>query len=292
MKPNQRSCYANRIERAITLMQQRLANGDAPTIDQLAAAAALSSYHFHRVFRVMTGETIGAALTRARLGGSLPMLDDSIMAATERAGYSTSQAHARALKERANVTPSLLKNDVDQRSKVAAELSRPAVERSETMPALEIAIESLMPLRLAVLRNIGDYNELNHGFNLLFERLMEHMSPDNISGLYGIPYDDPREVAAQNCRFDCAVTTLESATIGKGVHQTLIAGGLALRMSHVGDYDEIHPAIDDLYREAVLAELSIANEPLLIHFLDDPEEVPVDRLRAYVYLPLTPAASA
>lgn len=292
MKPNQRSSYANRIERAITLMQQGLANGDAPTIDQLAAAAALSKYHFHRVFRLMTGETIGAAITRARLGGSLPMLDDSIMAATARAGYATSQAYARALKERTNVTPSQLKIDVDQRNKVAAELLRPAIERSETMPALEIAIESLMPLRLAVLRNVGDYKELNHGFNRLFECLMEHMSPENISGLYGIPYDDPREVAAHDCSFDCAVTTLQDAPIGNGVHQTLIAGGPALRMSHVGDFDEIHSAIDDLYREAVRAELPIADEPLLIHYLDDPEEVAVDRLRAFVYLPLIPVAAA
>jgi AraC family transcriptional regulator len=292
MKPNQRSSYANRIDRAITLMQQRLANGDAPTIDQLAAAAALSKYHFHRVFRAMTGETIGAAITRARLGGSLPMLDNSIMAATERAGYSTSQAYARALKEQTNVTPSQLKNDVHQRSEVAAELSRPSIERSETMPALEITIESLMPLRLAVLRNVGDYKELNHGFNRLFECLMEHMSPENVSGLYGIPYDDPREVEAQDCRFDCAVTTLKDAPIGNGVEQILIAGGLALRMSHVGDYDEIHPAIDDMYREAILAELPIADEPLLVHYLDDPEEVAVDRLRSYVYLALTSVTSA
>lgn len=292
MKPNQRLSYADRIERAITLLQHSLADGDAPTIDQLAAAAALSSYHFNRVFHVMTGETVGAAVTRARLGGSLPMLNDSIMAATERAGYSTSQAYARALKKQANVTPSLLKNDADQRSKVASRLSRPATEKSETLPALEISIESLMPLRLTVLRNIGDYNELNQGFELLFAQLMEHMPPDNISGLYGIPYDDPREVAAQDCRFDCAVTTLQDMPIWNGVQETLIAGGFALCMTHAGDYDAIHAAIDDLYREAVLADLPIADRPLLIHYLDDPEEVTIDRLRAYVYLSLDHAASA
>lgn len=292
MKPNQRSSYADRIERAITLLQHSLADGDAPTTDQLAAAAALSSYHFHRVFHVMTGETVGAAVTRARLGGSLPMLNDSILAATERAGYSTSQAYARALKKQSNVTPSLLKNDADQRSKVASGLSRPATDKSETMPALQISIESLMPLRLIVLRNIGDYNELNQGFDLLFGQLIEHMPPDNISGLYGIPYDDPREVAAQDCRFDCAVTTLQDMPIRNGVRETLIPGGLALCMTHAGDYDQIHAVIDDLYREAILADLPIADRPLLIHYLDDPEEVAVDRLRAYVYLSLDHPASA
>lgn len=160
------------------------------------------------------------------------------------------------------------------------------------MPALEITIESLMPLRLAVLRNIGDYSELNQGFGLLFERLMEHLTPEDITGLYGIPYDDPREVAAQQCRFDCAVTTLQDVPTGDGVLEALITGGIALRMSHAGDYDHIHPAIDELYREAVLANLPIADRPLLIHYLDDPEEVPVDGLRAHVHLSLDNAASA
>ena len=160
------------------------------------------------------------------------------------------------------------------------------------MPALQISIESLAPLRLAVLRNIGDYSELNQGFDLLFGQLMEHMPPENISGLYGIPYDDPREVVAQDCHFDCAVTTFENTPIGSGVHETLIEGGLALCMTHAGDYDQIHAAIDDLYREAMLADLPIADGPLLIHYLDDPEEVAVDRLRAYVYLSLDSIASA
>lgn len=130
MKPNQISSYADRIERAIGVLQRKLADGDAPGIDELAAAAALSSCHFHRVFRVMTGETVGAAITRARLGGSLPMLDEGVMAASQRAGYSTSQAYARALKEQTSVTPSRLKNDANQRRQVATELSRPTSERS------------------------------------------------------------------------------------------------------------------------------------------------------------------
>ncbi|QQN74333.1 AraC family transcriptional regulator [Croceicoccus sp. YJ47] len=187
MQPSQRTRYADRIERAIALLQQELAIGKVPSLDQLAAAAALSPYHFHRIFRIMTGETVGAAIKRVRLGGSLPLLDQGISAATGQSGYATSQAYARALRESTSVAPSQLQNDPHHRAKVAASLSRPAIEKDVDAPALEISIISLSPLRLSIIRNVGDYQELNHGFNLLFERLLEHMAPMTSLGFTAFP---------------------------------------------------------------------------------------------------------
>lgn len=292
MQPSQRARYADRIERSIALLQQELALGKVPSLAELSATAALSSYHFHRIFRIMTGETVGTAVKRVRLGGSLPLLDHGISAATGQSGYATSQAYARALKERASVTPSQLQNDLDERAKVAASLSRPAIEKSLAVPALEIAIASLAPLRLSVVRNVGDYRELNQGFNLLFDRLLEHIQPESITGLYGIPHDDPREMASEDCRFDCGVTTTDRVPAESGINEMNIPGGLALRMQHIGDYDLIHTAIDSLYREILCADLPVAEHPLLIHYLDDPEEVPVDQQRALVYISLEGTSSS
>ena len=75
MKPNQRARYADRIERALQRLQQATVDGDVPGLPELAAAAALSEYHFHRVFRLMTGETVGATTTRVRLGQAVHHLD-------------------------------------------------------------------------------------------------------------------------------------------------------------------------------------------------------------------------
>ena len=86
MQASQRTRYAERIERAIALLERSAGAGEPPALTDLAAAAAMSDYHFHRIFRVMTGETVGAAITRVRLGGSLPMLDESITAAAGHSG--------------------------------------------------------------------------------------------------------------------------------------------------------------------------------------------------------------
>ena len=286
MQASQRTRYAERIERAIALLERSAGAGEPPALTDLAAAAAMSDYHFHRIFRVMTGETVGAAITRVRLGGSLPMLDESITAAAGHSGYATGQAYARALKMATGTTASDLRDDRHRRDDAAASLAGPATGTTEPAPPLTISITSFAPLRLTALRNIGDYTELNAGFGRLFELLMAQITPEEVTGLYGIPHDDPRDIPGKDCRFDCAVTTMSAIAPNGGIATIDLPGGLALCMSHAGDYDLIHARIDTLYVEAVAADLPIGDAPLTIHYHDDPDEVATADLRAAIYLPL------
>lgn len=83
--------YDQRIGRAIDLLERRLRDCEAPSATELAEAAALSLYHFHRIFRLMTGETVNGATTRVRLAGSLPALrQEGIRAGSGQSGYATS----------------------------------------------------------------------------------------------------------------------------------------------------------------------------------------------------------
>ena len=117
--------YAHRIERAISLLEQNTLAGKLTSLHDLASAAALSPYHFHRVFRVMTGETVGAVVARVRLGGAMPGLDRTILEAVEKSGYATSQAFARAVKDRTGATPSALRNDPGLRKEAERTLAVP-----------------------------------------------------------------------------------------------------------------------------------------------------------------------
>ncbi|MCW6532030.1 MULTISPECIES: AraC family transcriptional regulator [Sphingomonas] len=286
MQTTQRARYAERIERAIALLERRARAGEPPALADLAAAAALSDYHFHRIFRVMTGETVGAAVTRVRLGGSLPVLDKGVTAAAGHSGYATAQAYARALKAAAGTTATNLRDDRNRRDEVAAAFAQPAISTSEPAPPLTITITSFAPLRLAALRNVGDYTELNGAYTRLYELLMEQIAPEEITGIYGIPHDDPREVAGKDCRYDCAFATASPLAPISGITTIDLPGGLALFMSHAGDYDLIEASADALYAEAVAADIPVSAAPLLIHALDDPDEVAAADLRATVYLPL------
>ncbi|WFL78385.1 AraC family transcriptional regulator [Altererythrobacter arenosus] len=276
--------YTRRIERALARIETGAASGDWPGLAELAEAAAMSEFHFHRIYRLLTGETPQQTLSRARLGGSLPALQGSagIMAATERSAYATSQSYARALKALTGATPSELRADRALFDEVVEGLMRPVDDAHE----LTIEIAELSPLRLVATRAVGDYKDLNLGYYRLFDLLLEQIAPEQVTGLYGVPHDDPRHTPAQDCRFDCAVTTSAEVTLAGELTQIEVGGGPSLMLRIPGDYDKVHAALDHLYRVAIALELELAPVQPVNYYHHDPEEVPVEELVTDIHLML------
>jgi AraC family transcriptional regulator len=285
MKTGQRSAYATRIERAIAFIEGAAADGETLSLGDVASAAAMSDYHFHRVFRLMTGETVADAITRIRLGASLPALEQSISEAAGKSGYATSQAYGRALKGKTGATPTELKDNEEARAMASEALANPA-QSGGSAPPIRIEIASFAPLKVMAIRNVGDYRELNHGYGLLFETLSGLVSPEAIVGIYGIPHDDPREVPLDQCRFDCAFQLDRAVDAAGDLKSIDLAGGEYARMDHKGDFDLIHNAIDALYDWAIANNHMVDDRPLFIHYLDDPDEVPPEEQRAQIWLPI------
>ncbi|MGV3510556.1 MAG: AraC family transcriptional regulator [Novosphingobium sp.] len=284
MKPDQRSRYVTRIERAIALLERSLALGEVPSLADLAAEAAMSEYHFHRIFRLMTGEAPGAAITRARLAGSLPALSrEGVGAATGQSGYATSQAYARALRAATGQTPTALSQDPHSLGRTAKALGEPP---ADPQSALRIEIVELAPLRLLAVRNIGAYAELNCGFGHLFELVLAQMGAENLQAIWGMPHDDPRHAAPEVCRFTCALDTGGLGKPGGDLEECQIPGGPHLSFFATGDYNALHGLIDTLYADLIARDLLVGEGPVLINYLDDADEVAPPHQRAHVYLPL------
>ena len=63
MKQTRMSSQQRGIERALAHLQQRVqARAPLPDLAELAAVAHQSPFHFHRVYRAMTGETVDELL--------------------------------------------------------------------------------------------------------------------------------------------------------------------------------------------------------------------------------------
>ncbi|MGH8080852.1 MAG: helix-turn-helix domain-containing protein, partial [Lysobacter sp.] len=96
VKPGTRHAHQRRIERAVALIEQALVRGEEPPeLGRLAEAAAFSPFHFHRVYRAMTGETTGQTVARLRLLQGLRLLASAERSVTDAAlavGYQTPQA--------------------------------------------------------------------------------------------------------------------------------------------------------------------------------------------------------
>lgn len=78
-------------------------------LEEIAAQAELSKFHFHRIFRVVTGETTGDFTRRIRLERAARRLiagKESVTHLAHSLGFSTSQNFARAFKSHFGKTPS------------------------------------------------------------------------------------------------------------------------------------------------------------------------------------------
>lgn len=91
------SDYEDRIIRVLEYMHDNL-DGDL-SLDALADVAAMFRFHWHRVFRAITGDTCAQAVRRMRLHRASVWLvreDTPIEQIANRAGYASVNAFARA----------------------------------------------------------------------------------------------------------------------------------------------------------------------------------------------------
>lgn len=95
-----------RILRAIDFIEARLT--DELSLGPVAAAAGLSSYHFSRMFRALTGETVTSYIRRRRLteaARSLIHRDDRLIELALTYGFDSQAAFSRAFKRQFGVPP-------------------------------------------------------------------------------------------------------------------------------------------------------------------------------------------
>ena len=98
--------YKERILRVLTHIQEHL--DEALDLEELAQVACFSSFHFHRIFAAMTGETIADHVRRLRLERAAMELRSGakqVIQVALDAGYEAHEAFTRAFKAAYGVSP-------------------------------------------------------------------------------------------------------------------------------------------------------------------------------------------
>src|SRR5215470_16513561 len=177
--------YSRRLERVIAHIGAHL---DAPLdLERLAAVACFSPYHFHRIYRAVTGETAADTLRRLRLhraAGELVEGHPAIDRIARRAGYGSVAAFARAFRAGYGLPPAAYRRQ--------GRLVPPSPLATATETAMyAVSIRDLQPVRLAALRHAGSYQEIG----ATFERLFAWGAGRGLMGpqtrAIGVYYDDP-----------------------------------------------------------------------------------------------------
>lgn len=238
--------YIQRINRAIDYIVQNL---DRPLrLESVARVASFSPFHFHRIFRLLLGETLNAFVRRLRLERALGMLSHqprrSLTEIALACGFATSSNFSRAFKERYGVPP----RDFDlasfraqgRESLEAATFGNDARHRIERLPpggnpdGFAVRIRELPARTVAYTRVIDPYQSGN------VRRAAEYMLTwAEARGLadgqwLGYMWDDPELVALPNCRYDIGLEVADvqpSGVIGRADFPAMRVAEVELRGS-------------------------------------------------------------
>jgi AraC family transcriptional regulator len=240
MKANTRQDYLRRIDVAVALLQSSVEQGgELPELSRLAAAAHLSPFHFHRVYRALAGETVGQTVARLRLLRALHLLVDPEGLVTETAlaiGYDTPQAFARAFRQAFAATPSELRGQGERLQAEIERLRRPPSDQEKTT-TLKVEVVSMEPFRVMALRHTGPQVDLDKAYERLFQWAAIWGVVERVAGIYGVPLDDAHDVPPEQRQFECALAFGGDAFEGDAlVRPLMLGGGTWARCHHVGSY--------------------------------------------------------
>jgi AraC family transcriptional regulator len=261
--------YEKRVNRVVDYVREHLA--DDLSLAALARVAAFSPFHFHRVFRAITGETLFAFIQRQRIekaaGTLLLRPEESVLAVALDHGFASAATFARAFRGHFGMSATRWraggaarwrarhdagrKPGKQHRKRRKARRRRGAdtdrVRRPEgTMP---IGFRDLPTFHVAYLRYVGPYGP--HGIPALWRRLHAWMKPrgfDTPSRItLGIAYDDPTITAPEQCSYDACVVVPTDFAGDRWVNAADVPGGRYAVAGFVGTADGIGAAWDRVF---------------------------------------------
>jgi AraC family transcriptional regulator len=251
--------YVERMNRAIDHILRNLA--EAPRLDQVSQAAGLSPFHFHRVFKSFTGETLNQFVKRLRLERALYLMSHapgrSLTDVALDCGFSSSSDFSRSFKQHYGAAPSVF--DLESfRSTRREEFERMLVSqhgghRFTALPAgenpdgFEVQLRQLPARTVAYIRVFDPYRE--GVAQAACERLLAWAVARGLADgqWLGYMWDEPEIVALKDCRYDVALVVDDVEPAGEigrfefppmRVAEVVVAGGLDVEAR----------AIDWLYR--------------------------------------------
>lgn len=282
MTPNDsRQVYANRIGRVVDYLHDHLE--DRLDLDMLAEVAAMSRWHWHRVYTAMQGETAAATVRRLRLARAADRLANSDAGLGEiarRAGYTTVEAFGRAFKQSYGATPAAYRE-------TGSHALFKAARRASDAAGFPVEIVNLPPMRCVAVAHRGSYMEISRAFEQLFTVAAPKGLVSRKSRMIGVYQDDPDAVAVEDLHSAACLAIADDAPVPPGVEAMALPGGAYARLSYKGPYADMR----DAYRWLMGVWLpasgrEAADGPMLEEYLDSPADTPPPDLRTEIFLPI------
>jgi len=273
--------YRKRLNRVVDYLYQHL--DDNIRIDDLAEIAHLSSYHWHRIYTAMQGETVATTLKRLRLeraANKLSNTNTSILTIAKTAQYSSSEAFGRAFKEAYDLTPAAYREQGSHSEFKNANL----IDDHERF---DVSIEPLNTSVCASVSHTGDYMQINHAMGTLFGALAEQQLLNESTVMMAVFFDDPDTTTADNLRSAACSPIAKDVVLTAPLERLELLQGNYAKLLYTGPYADMKDAYRWLYGTWLPnSGYEAADAPGVEMYLNNPQEVPASELQTLMCLPL------
>lgn len=213
------------------------------SLDQLADVAAMSRFHWHRVFHGMTGETCVQAVRRVRMNRAacwLTQTDWPVAEIARRVGYPSVQSFARVFRAAYGMPPVAFRRD----GVVEAPQLHQHDRRNEMF---NVTIEAAPESRLATIAHRGPYLEIGGAFEKLAAIATARNLWPQVEGMTGIYLDDPNAVPEGDLRSFAGLSLRDGADVPEGLEEQRIEAGPIAQLRFKGPYSGLKEAYDYLF---------------------------------------------
>ena len=274
--------YTQRINKVVAYINDHL--DESLDLKTLAEVAALSEFHFHRVFKALKGESIGAHISRLRIEAAARLLRYSALSIEDIAfniGYEAPAAFSKAFKNQYGITPTKYRTNKD-----IYIMKKEIINPDLALKAPKIM--ELEPKNLIYVALTGEYGTLDYG--KAYEQLWAVVKSQKLftKGIESIcvSYDDPKITEASLQRSEVSLAIHKPAHPEGEVSSKTLAGGKYAVFFYQGSYSHLAAVDDAAMRWVVESEYELRDEPLFEKYLNDSRRTPEEKLKTEVYIPI------
>lgn len=296
MRSQSEQSYRLRINRVVMHIQQHLdADLDGAV---LAGIAAMSRFHFHRVFAAMTGVTPSAYVQRVRVAAAVQALRASRAPVGRIAldcGFESGASLAKALRREYGLSPSAARSALlDTRIGLGTHAT-PHTPQPRRRTMLEPTLHDLPARALLCATERGAVaNDLTAASQRAFDRLFPAAERLGVAqrstACLAICPDEMKSPDDPDMRFIAALAydgPAPDVSATPGIECRTLAGGRYAVFRHVGPYNTLWQTWVAIYRDWVpRSTLALRDEPPFELYVSDASKEKPERLITDIHVPV------
>ena len=278
--------YKERINGALVFIDENL--DKTISLVEVANKSFFSSYHFHRIFRGVMGETVNNYIVRRRLEKSANMLivkpGLSVTDIALMCGFSSSANFAKAFKKYFGCSATEVRQPKKHEDAISGAIATkygksfnpeqlyPKALTSASNILTKVEVKELQAKRLCVLPSQGGYQPeaLFETWNQLITWGVEHGIEEAQQYRLAFCFDNPAITPIDKCRYHASLAIADSLVIEPPFSESALPKGKYAIVHVKGSYEQINDAQMAMYSQWLPnSTYEPDNFPMLERYLND-----------------------